>query len=356
MEAQLNTAILDNIVRILLIRRDNVGDLICTTPAIAALRRHYPNAQIGALVNTYNAQVLDGNPHLNKVFVYQKIKHAAGFFPKIKSLCSRVRLIIELRRWAPDFVILAKSGYDRHGLDFARRIGAKRIIGFLPGAAERSMRLPETSVALPNFMGLHEVEVINKLLGPLDIDDALGSLEVFPDARAVAILEDRILREKQNVAIHLSAREKERRWGQENYVALINSLLKTIPNVQIILLWSPGEADNPYHPGDDAIACQIVAAIDDERIRPIQTKKIMELAAAISLSDLFVGIDGGAMHLAAALNKKTVALFENSDAKLAHWYPWKVPSKVVYSEDKNKPEVRHISVEQVTRAISEFIQ
>ena len=38
--------------RILLVRRDNIGDLACTTPAIAALRQHYPNAEIAALVNS----------------------------------------------------------------------------------------------------------------------------------------------------------------------------------------------------------------------------------------------------------------------------------------------------------------
>ena len=46
---------------ILVIRRDNIGDLVCTLPLISALRRHYPNARIEALVNSYNCDVLDGN-------------------------------------------------------------------------------------------------------------------------------------------------------------------------------------------------------------------------------------------------------------------------------------------------------
>jgi heptosyltransferase-3 len=36
--------------KILIIRRDNIGDLVCTTPLIAALRQRFPAAWLGALV------------------------------------------------------------------------------------------------------------------------------------------------------------------------------------------------------------------------------------------------------------------------------------------------------------------
>ena len=47
---------------VLVVRRDNIGDLVCTTPLFTALRRRYPDAWIGALVNSYNAAVLDRKP------------------------------------------------------------------------------------------------------------------------------------------------------------------------------------------------------------------------------------------------------------------------------------------------------
>ena len=99
--------------RILLVRRDNIGDLACTTPAIAALRQHYPNAEIAALVNSYNAEVVRGNPNLDKVFVYQKLKHAGNLASRFKALNQRLKLIAQLRRWKPDVTILAKASYDK---------------------------------------------------------------------------------------------------------------------------------------------------------------------------------------------------------------------------------------------------
>ena len=115
--------------KILVIRRDNIGDLVCTTAAIAALRKYYPDAEIAALVNSYNAEVLCGNPNLDYVFVYQKLKHAGGLSSRLKAICRRLKLLAKLRRWKPDVAILAKASYESHGLNFARLIGATKVIG-----------------------------------------------------------------------------------------------------------------------------------------------------------------------------------------------------------------------------------
>jgi ADP-heptose:LPS heptosyltransferase len=58
-------------MRILVIRRDNIGGLVCRTPLFAALRARYSQAHIAALVNSYNAAVLDGNPHVDAATLSQ---------------------------------------------------------------------------------------------------------------------------------------------------------------------------------------------------------------------------------------------------------------------------------------------
>ena len=62
----------------MILRRDNIGDLACTTPLVEALRAHLPRAWLAALVTTYNAEVLARNPALDEVFVYEKLKHRSG--------------------------------------------------------------------------------------------------------------------------------------------------------------------------------------------------------------------------------------------------------------------------------------
>ena len=90
--------------KILVIRRDNIGDLILTTPLIHALRQRFPQAWIGALVNSYNARVLEANPDLDEVFVYTKAKHR-GSASVWSAYWSTFRLIFRLRKLRVDYAI-----------------------------------------------------------------------------------------------------------------------------------------------------------------------------------------------------------------------------------------------------------
>lgn len=341
--------------RILVIRRDNIGDLACTTPAFAALRKHYPDAEIGALVNSYNADVLRANPNIDKVFVYQKLKHAEGMANQFKALSERLKLVAQLRRWKPGATILAKSSYDLRGLNFARQIGAKNIIGFVPDDITQAKALPDIRLKTPVFTEVHEVEAVNQLLGALTITDGLGPLQVFPEQQAVAALLNRLPQASHRIALHISAREPERRWGNDHFIALARHILATYPESQILLFWSPGKADDPHHPGDDEAAATIQQAVQSDRLVPMPTQNLTELIAALSLCELFIGTDGGAMHLAVGLQKKVLALFENLPTKLNHWYPWQVTHEVVHGVDSSQPNIDQISLAQVEAALARLL-
>lgn len=337
--------------KILIIRRDNIGDLVCTTPVIAALRKHFPNSEIGALVNSYNAEVLIGNPNVDHVFVYKKFKHAGNLVNRLKALVDRLSLILQLRRWKPDVTILAKASYDRHGLSFARQIGAKNIIGYVPEAEGMAKSLPDIRLETPDFTAKHEVEAVAGLLIPLGINQPMGPVQVFPERALATVLQNRLPQAAKRIALHISARELERRWGMNNFVALTKYLLESQADTQILLFWSPGKADDPHHPGDDEAAAQLMQAVQSRRLIPMPTQKLTELIAAISLCDLFIGTDGGAMHLAVGLQKKILALFENKPDKLKHWYPWQAKAQVVHSNNPVQPDIRAISLTQVCAQI-----
>ena len=98
-----------DIAKILIIRRDNIGDLLCTTPAIAALRRRYPRAHIAALVNSYNAPVLANNPDIDKVYAYTKAKHSGGF--ALTAWWHEWRVYRHLRRERFDLIIHANPSF-----------------------------------------------------------------------------------------------------------------------------------------------------------------------------------------------------------------------------------------------------
>jgi heptosyltransferase III len=336
--------------RILVIRRDNIGDLVCTTPLFEALRRRRPGAHIAALVNDYNAGVLAGNPHLDAVHVYTKTKHRAPGASWWGTLLASHRLLTTLRSPAFDHVILAKSGFDPHGLGLARRMRPRSIIGFAPTGGGEAKGI---SVALPPPANdeLHETEAILQLGAPLGVEGPPGPLRVYPDAARVAQWRARFPAGRKHwVGLHISARIAGRVWPVEKFVALAQTLSGD-PALGIVLLWSPGAASDPRHPGDDERAAAIATRLGPgATLVPAKTESLADLIAVLSLCHSFIGPDGGAMHLAAASGLPVVALIENLPYKKRHWHPWKVPHEMVSPQTGNAADVAGIPAAAVEAA------
>lgn len=330
-------------MRILVIRRDNIGDLVCTTPLFAALRERYPEAHIAALVNSYNAPVMEGNPHVDAVHSYTKLKHRAPHESRIGILASRLRLLARLRREPYDYVVLAKAGFDRQGLTLARQLRRRHIVGFAP----RDYRHISVPVPARPYGELHEVEVLALLAAAIDAPRADGPVRVYPAPARAASWRERLALDASRrwIAVHVSAREEERRWPAERWAHLIAGLLSQTSN-GVLLLWSPGAADNPSHPGDDDKAADILARLQrNPGVIAAPTASLADLIAVLSLCRGFVGADGGAMHLAAALGLPIVALFE--ERKIRRWHPWKVPYEMVVTPTG---QIADIAVQEVLQA------
>lgn len=52
--------------KILVVRRDNIGDLICTTPLLHAIRLRYPSAYVAVLMSSYNVEYCTITPTSTK--------------------------------------------------------------------------------------------------------------------------------------------------------------------------------------------------------------------------------------------------------------------------------------------------
>lgn len=336
-------------MKILVIRRDNIGDLVCTTPLFAALRQHSPHARIEALVNSYNGPVLACNTDLDQVYVYSKYKHVAGRQSRIAWLRDRLALLWQLRRQKFDLIILAKSSFDQHGLRFARQIGGKKILGFAPVDG----KTVDLDIAVPEGPGEHEheVELIFRLLPPLSIHTSPGPLRVVPvrppKAEAAA---------PEPIALHISAREAERQWPIEKWTALTRQLLAET-SIPVMLLWAPGSQNDPAHPGDDELAAALLNALSQterQRVLPRPTQTLPELVAALSESRQLICCDGGALHIASGLGKPVVGLFQNHPIKYNHWYPWGVPHRVVRAPVSRVEDIEVAAVTQATLNLLEI--
>lgn len=311
--------------RILVIRRDNIGDLVLTTPLIHALREHYPDAWLGALTNSYNAPVLEGNPDLNAVYAYDKAKHRPDR-SRLASAAATARLLLELRGTRIDLAILATPGYQRQTAALARWIGAREVLGF--AEAGKTTQAPITlTVDHAGGEQLHVAEDLFRLLPPLGIRGTPGPCRMNADAGARARIAARLPAGTPVVAVHISARRPRQQWPAERFAQVIRALRQRTACV-VMLLWAPGAADDARHPGDDAKAEEVQRLLGGTvPMLALPTTALRELAAALACCDLMVCADGGAMHVAAALGKPVAALF--GDSPVSRWRPWGVPYEAI---------------------------
>ncbi|RTL55498.1 MAG: glycosyltransferase family 9 protein [Rhodocyclaceae bacterium] len=322
--------------RILVIRRDNIGDLVCTTPLLAALRQRYPEGWIGVLANSYNAPVLAGNPHIDAVYTYTKAKHRAPSETLLGVMWRRFTLLLQLRRMHLDDIILAAPAAQPRLLALARWLKPKRIIAFgLTGSGANDVALPLATD------DAHEVDTVFRIARLYGIDGP-------PPACCVAAPKGATLRDSNTIAVHVSARKPSQRWAAERFVTLMQNLHASQPALRFVLLWAPGRTDDPLHPGDDEKAAAIIAALGpDFPVQPTPTAGLDQLIAALAPCDAMICADGGAMHVAAGLGLPIVCLFGNSG--LQRWRPWGVPQQVL---QKPSLDVADISVEEVAAAFN----
>lgn len=309
--------------RILVIRRDNIGDLVCTTPLLRQLRSHYPNAWLGALVSRYNAPVLENNPDLDGIYSYVKGKHRASGESALGIHVARLLQLLELRRMSIDIVLLPASGSQLSARQMARWIGARTIIA-------------QPDDATP---ALHEVERAARVLQPLGITGTPPAQRLVADVAGFEKVRHRIadtLPDKGTlVGIHISARKPDQRWPAQHYAEFMNRL-HAEQGTRFMLFWSPGDEDNPLHPGDDRKAAAVIAACQAPLL-PWPTQSLRELIDGLAACGSVVCSDGGAMHLAAALGKPIVCSFGSSDP--VRWHPWAVPHRVLRADSRTVADI-----------------
>ncbi|MEO5362614.1 MAG: glycosyltransferase family 9 protein [Magnetococcus sp. DMHC-8] len=320
-------------LRILVMRKDNIGDLVCTTPLLRALREQLPTAWIGALVTAYNVPVLAANPDIDAVYSYRKAKHRSPGEGLAGIYLQWVRLLLTLRRQRIDWLLLP-GGPHPSTLRLARWVAPRHLL-----------------VRTGDMGRTHEVECACALLPDMGLVERIPPLRLAAEAGQESLARQRLDRllppaVRRVVGVHISARKLSQRWPADNFVALLHALAALFPHWGYLLFWSPGAADNPLHPGDDAKAQHILAGGAGLPLVPMATTTLAQLIAGLGLCDLVVCADGGAMHLAAGLGKPMVALFGDSTA--ARWHPWGVPYQLL---QKPTRAVDDIAVEEVVAAV-----
>lgn len=290
--------------RILIIRTDRLGDVILSTPVIKNLRKKYPQSHISFICRPYTKDILEGNPYLDEVIVYDK-------YGRHKSLLSTLRFSLVLRKKKFDLALVLHPTNRAHSLVFiagiSKRIGWDKKLSFF-----LTDKLPHTK----DQGKKHELEYNLDLLRYLDIlaEDKEIYIPIKNDCQQKIdnILKEQGIEEKDKlIIIHPSASCPSKRWPKHKFIELVK-MLKEEKDIKIAVITSIDQKDFGKE----------IAKIDGV-IDLCGLFSISETIALINRARLFISCDSGPVHIAAGLDKPVISIFGRSQAGLSpiRWAP-----------------------------------
>lgn len=328
------------IKKILVIRIDGIGDLLCVTPMLHSLRSLFPQASIDMLANLGPHTVLNGNPDIDRLLIDYRTKVAGSRWKGLCYLPTRFARLIAWKTSGYDLVIVAHYGIHQRALQLARSIRTPQIIASVEPEFQQTIQDARVRF-VPYTAGLHEVEGVQSTLSPWTAAIP-GRMWLHPDRPAVCGT-------KFVVGLNLTSSVPERLWPQVQFSALLETLANNFPDIEFRITGNPDDVRTFEHEFSSSPSSLLA------RTSFTHTRSLDEFINAVAQCDLFISSDGGGVHIASALHVPQVALFQNLSSKLVRWHPWAVPYAVVHA-DTDGAAVPDISLKQVVEAASHLIQ
>jgi ADP-heptose:LPS heptosyltransferase len=318
--------------RILVIRADNMGDVLMSSPAIRAIRECLP-AKITLLTSKSGAEVANLLPEVDEVVAFE--------FPWVKNDASNsneslLKLIAKLKNAAFDGCIVF-TVYSQNPLPAAMLAFAAEIPLRLAYCRENPYGLLTDWVPDPEPFKLirHQVErdlfLISKIgITPLRKDISLpiqsnSSVSATEKLRKIGMIP-----EKKYLILHPGVSEPKRFFPKSLWVDFAKKLIKEF---QLPLLLTGSTAEKPF-------LDRLSAEIGDDVYVAGGLLDLEEFVAAIAKARLIVSVNTGAVHLAAAVQTPVMVLYARTNPQ---HHPWMVPNVVLeYSiaeEQKSKNQV-----------------
>ncbi len=271
----------------LIISTTGIGDTICGTPAIRALKEHFPRINICVLAKAGGAEIFRGNPLINRIFVLRK--GAANLFS----------LFRELRRGHFDTVVVFHAT-DRIIWLMAYLTGATEIIGSKRHSKEMDFVITQP-VEIPH--NTHAIHARHLLIRELGVKSDSKKIELFiadQEKRHINtfLKECGISKDSFVIGFQPGAAKPYKRWPEKNFIKLGKMLSANRNNIRIIITGNNREKELAQKIANEISAISLAGKLT-----------LFETSAAIERCNIFITNDTGPMHIAVALETPTIALF-----------------------------------------------
>lgn len=331
-------------MKILLLQLKRIGDLILTTPAIAALRDKFPGARITLVVARECADLLPAIASVNRTLVTR-------------------RNLMDVTM----FFAVAREKFD-YCIDFTRN-DRSALLAFLSGAQKRvvSHRIKVQSksrarvyneFARHRMREMHTLDYHLALLEPLGIGNASPALHLeLP--RAAREKAEKLRRDAKIdnafIIFHPGSARVEKFWGTQRWADVIDHARRDY-DVDLVLTGGASEIEQEH-------IREIKAKLRHPIIDLSGNTDLLTLTALIAQARLLVTVDSAPMHLAAATQTPQVVLFGPTNP--FHWRPRESPALIMqgesptpvveFSPDQARVPMKQISTKAVIGAMDSLL-
>ncbi|MGI6525725.1 MAG: lipopolysaccharide heptosyltransferase II [Bdellovibrionota bacterium] len=308
-------------MKILIVQTSFLGDVILSSPVIAAVKSKFPQAEISVLTTPAAKSILSRDPLISEALVFDKRHSSSGLF-------GLLRKAKELRAKHFDMAFaLQRSIRTALLLKFAK---IPEIIGF--SNAKFSPIFYDKTRVRP--MDKHDVlRNLSIILDPDELETAPAEMRLFPpkDNDISEILKNAILGKERWVVLAPGSVWKTKRWSADGFKDVLQQLRKKGIDVFVV-----GGAE------DKELAEEI--CINNEDVNLAGKLSLSDTMYLISKAAVLVCNDSMPMHLGSAFKIPTVAIFCATSPSFG-FGPWKNRAIIVEKEGLScKPCARHGSM------------
>ncbi len=305
---------------ILVIKPSSLGDVIHALPFLKAMKDRFPESSVDWVISRGLEGLLTGNPLIRTRILINK-DHWKNFreIPETVSEFSSLRRIL---RSASYDIVVDLQGLLRSAV-IAWIAKGKETVGFTD-AREGSRYFYTKKIPARSS---HAVDRCLEVAGSLGADSGHPEFPLYPSSKSIASVRQKAGGLKKYIVIVPSARWESKRWPavkfadlamRTSFPCIIAGSIHDRPMAEIIMKRISNKAagcrtDNPVSGSGEIIDL-------------CGKTSLSELIALISGATAVISNDSGPMHIAAALDIPTVAIFGPTDPLKTGPYRWKTKS------------------------------
>jgi ADP-heptose:LPS heptosyltransferase len=302
--------------RVLLVRLDNFGDVLLTTPAFRAVRQALPGARLTLMAGLAGCEIGRLNPDIDETILYHAPSEDVYF--RLPHDPEREMATVETLK-ASDFdAAIIFTSYKQSALPAA-------YLCYLAGVPLRAAGSFEGPGSLLTDRHRYEETVPPKheTLRGLELTKFLGFPPVEPEMVIVPRDEDeegasRLLERhgvERYVLVHPGSSASSRAYPPERY-ALVVEKLRAESGLPVLVTGGPGEED---------VTRRVAGSVGI----PVGGQTgFGEFAALVGRAAIVVTNNTGTTHVASAMKRPVVTVFAGTNPP-EQWGPWRTPNRLI---------------------------